>query len=86
MKILSKNFRNRSPQRFTLLDKTESSHELFFVRQENLAEELIEALTLAGEEFDADFIRNFPPENVATQKAKESKKANAIIFISTKKN
>jgi len=36
----------------------------FVGRQENLREDLIEALTLAGEEFDADMIRNSKPINV----------------------
>ena len=44
--------------------KQYTRHCNFIGRQENLCEDLIRALTEAGEEFDADLIRSLAPENV----------------------
>lgn len=46
-----------------------ADHPIEFIgRYENLVEDLISALTLAGEKFDADIIRAFPPFNVSDKK------------------
>jgi hypothetical protein len=36
----------------------------FIGRQENLVNDLVEALKQAGEDFDEDVVRNYPPQNV----------------------
>jgi len=47
----------------------EPGHEIEFVgRYENLVEDLIRALHLAGEQFDEAAIRNLPPYNVSDKK------------------
>lgn len=53
----------------------------FVGRTENLREDLIEALTLAGEDFNADYIRKYPKRNQSDKKYSKSKIDQGTITL-----
>ena len=64
---LSKKYRS-----YTTVGTRKDPQDIDFIgKQEHLVEDLITALTLAGEEFDPAIIRNHPPVNVTRKKRSE---------------